>query len=118
MKLERFLAALMGGMLAISSLAAPKPEGVGTVGGQVLDQKDKPVAGVHVTVQDSEGGHLQATETNAQGRFWIPFLPEGQYSVRASDRLRISEWVKNVWVSPGRETDVTLHLHAKNRVSR
>lgn len=115
MKPRRLWGGLLGALLAISSLAAPKPKGVGTVGGQVLDQKDKPIAGIHVTLQDSEGGHLQATETNTQGRFWIPFLPEGQYSVRASDQGRVSEWLKNVWVSPGRETDVTLHLHPKNR---
>lgn len=113
MKRAAFLVGLLGILLAISSLAAAPPKGLGTVGGQVLDQKDKPVADIHVIIQDSEGGHLQTAETNAQGRFWIPFLPEGQYSVRASDQRRVSEWIKNVWVSPGRETDVTLHLHAK-----
>ncbi len=114
----RFLASLLGIMLAFSCLAAPLSEGLGTVGGQVLDQKDRPVAGAHVILQDSEGGHLQTTKTNAQGRFWIAFLPEGQYSVRASDQGLVSEWRKNVWVSPGRETDVTLHLHPnKSRLS-
>jgi hypothetical protein len=116
MKRAAFLVGPLGVLLALSGLAAP-PNGRGTVGGHVLDQKDKPVAGIHVTLQDSEGGHLQTTETNAQGRFWIAFLPEGQYSVRASDQTRVSEWLKNVWVSPGRETDVTLHLHQKDRVA-
>lgn len=104
---------ILGAALAIGSHAAGRPGGNGTVGGQVLDAKDKPVAGAHVTLQDSEGGHLQTGETNSQGRFWFPFLPEGQYSVRASDPGRASEWVKNVWVSPGRETDVTLHMRTK-----
>lgn len=108
-----FWAGLLGVLLAISGLAAAPPKGLGTVGGRVLDQRDKPVKDIRVTVQDSEGDHLQTTETNAQGRFWFPFLPEGQYSVRASDQQRVSEWIKNVWVSPGRETDVTLHLRAK-----
>jgi hypothetical protein len=84
--------------------------GMGTVGGQVVDSKGKPVADVRVTLQASEGGHLQTSQTNTGGRFWFASLPEGQYSVRASDAGRVSEWRQNVWVAPGRETDVTLHL--------
>ena len=118
MRLQWFLVASIGVALAISSVAAASPGGLGTVGGQVLDAKDKPVAGAHVTLQDTDGRHLQTTETNTEGHFWIPALPEGQYSVRAADQGRVSEWVKNVWVSPGRETDVTLHLAPKKLPSR
>lgn len=99
--------------LAVGSFATPSPSGLGTVGGQVLDAKDRPVAEVRVTLQDSEGGHLQTTETNSQGHFWFPSLPEGQYSVRASDHVRVSDWRQGIWVSPGHETDVILHLHSK-----
>ena len=116
--MKRLLALLSGLVffslvLSVRSLATPSPAGLGTVGGEVLDPKGKPIADARVTLQDSEGGHLQTTETNTQGRFWFPSLPEGQYSVRASDRGLISEWRQNVWVSPGRETDVTLHLRPK-----
>jgi protocatechuate 3,4-dioxygenase beta subunit len=83
---------------------------MGTVGGDVVDSRGKPVADARVMLQASGGGHLQTSQTNAQGRFWFASLPEGQYSVRASDMGRISEWRQNVWVAPGRETDVTLHL--------
>lgn len=110
MRLKWFLAASLYAALAVGSLAAPSAAGLGTVGGQVLDPKGKPVADARVTLQDSDGGNLQTAETNTQGHFWFPSLPEGQYSVRASDRGRVSEWRKNVWVSPGRQTDVTLHL--------
>ena len=113
MRLKWVLATSLYTALALGSLAAPLPGGLGTVGGQVLDLKDKSVAGARVTLQDTDGGHLQTTETNTQGRFWFPLLPEGQYSVRASDQGRVSEWRKNVWVSPGHETDVTLHLRPK-----
>src|SRR4029077_14773005 len=105
-------------VLVVGSLTALSAAGLGTVGGQVLDLKGKPVADARVTLQDSEGGHLQTTETNTQGHFWFPSLPEGQYSVRASDRGLISEWRQNVWVSPGHQTDVTLQLHPKKQVSR
>ena len=109
MKLKWFLASSLYAALAVGSFAAPLA-GLGTVGGQVLDPKGKPVANARVTLQASDGGHLQTTETNTQGRFWFASLPEGQYSVRASDPGRVSEWRQNVWVSPGHQTDVTLHL--------
>jgi len=105
-------------ILAVGSFAVLSAAGLGTVGGQVLDLKGKAVADARVTLQDSEGGHLQTTETNTQGRFWFPSLPEGQYSVRASDPGRVSQWRQNVWVSPGHQTDVTLQLRPKNQASR
>src|SRR5215472_1227360 len=114
MILKRVLAASLYAALAVGSLAAPSRAGLGTVGGQVLDLKGKPVARAHVTLQASDGDQLQTTQTNNEGHFWFPFLPEGQYSVRASDQGRVSEWRQNVWVSPGRQTDVTLHLRQQN----
>jgi hypothetical protein len=93
--------------------AAPRPGGLGTIGGRVLGANGKPVAGAHVTVQTSEGGHLQATDTNDRGRFWFASLPEGQYSVRASYDGRVSEWRQGVWVAPGEQTNVELHLRPR-----
>ena len=113
MSLKWVLGTLLFIALAGGSFATPSPGGLGTVGGQVLDINERPVAKVHVTLQDTEGGHLQTTETNSQGHFWFPSLPEGQYSVRASDHGRASEWRQGIWVSPGRETDVVLHLRPK-----
>jgi len=110
MRLKWFPVVSMCAVLAAGSLSAAPATGLGTVGGQVLDTKSKPVPDARVILQDSEGGHLQTTQTNTQGHFWFPSLPEGQYSVRASDPGRISEWQQNVWVSPGRQTEVTLHL--------
>jgi hypothetical protein len=99
---------------AASLSTAARPRGVGTVGGQVLNAEGKPTVGAHVTLQNSEGGHLRVTDTNNQGRFWFASLPEGQYSVRASDGSRVSEWHRGVWVAPGEQTNVVLHLRSKN----
>ena len=122
-RMKRLLALLPGLVvfsliLAVGNFAMLSAAGLGTVGGQVLDLKGKAVADARVTLQDSEGGHLQTTETNTQGRFWFPSLPEGQYSVRASDPGRVSQWRQNVWVTPGHQTDVTLQLRPKNQASR
>ena len=115
MSLKWLLAALLCAVIAVGSLAAPSPTGLGTVGGQVFDVKGSPVAHAHVTLQASDGDQLQTTESNNQGHFWFPFLPEGQYSVRASLQGRVSEWRQGVWVAPGRQTDVTLHLRRQQK---
>jgi Carboxypeptidase regulatory-like domain len=117
MTIKWHLAAVLCTLVAVGSLAAPSPPGLGTVGGQVLDVGGKPVAHAHVTLQASEGNQLQITETNNQGHFWFAFLPEGQYSVRASIQGRVSEWREGIWVSPGRQTDVILHLRRQQKSS-
>lgn len=89
------------------------PAGMGTVGGQVLGSNGKAVAGARVTLQAAEGRRLQTTDTNDQGHFWFASLPEGQYSVRASYEGQVSEWRQNVWVAPGKQTNVVLHLRAE-----
>ncbi|HXQ26252.1 MAG TPA: carboxypeptidase-like regulatory domain-containing protein [Candidatus Acidoferrales bacterium] len=97
----------------VSGAAAPRPAGVGTVAGQVLGPEGKAVAGARVTLQAAEGHHVETAETNRQGRFWFASLPEGQYGVRAYYEGRVSEWRQNVWVAPGEQTNVVLHLQAK-----
>ena len=112
MQKKRLVIALPIALLAtVCVLAAPA--GLGTVGGRVVNAKKQPVPDIHVTLQAAEGGLLQTTSTNQDGKFWFPSLPEGQYAVRASDREHVSEWRQDVWVAPGKETDVTLHLRAK-----
>lgn len=107
----KFLAAVpFFALIVVLAASARPPVGLGTVGGQVFDTKGVPVAAAFVTLQASDGGHLQTTETNTQGRFWFASLPEGQYAVRASGHGLVSEWRQNVWVAPGRQTNVTLHL--------
>ena len=100
-------------VIAATVSAAARPGGLGTVAGQVLSAEGKPVGGAHVTLQTTEGGRLQVAETNDQGRFWFASLPEGQYSVRASEGGRVSEWRQGVWVAPGEQTNIVLRLRPK-----
>lgn len=119
MKLKFLAVASLFTLIAAISASALPPVGLGTVGGQVLNTQGAAVAAALVTLQASDGGQLQTTQTNSEGRFWFASLPEGQYSVRASDHGLVSEWRQNVWVAPGRQTDVTLHLRApKKNLSR
>jgi hypothetical protein len=115
MRLKLLVVASLSALIGVMSASALPPVGLGTVGGQVVNSQGAPIAAARVTLQASDGEHLQTTETNTQGRFWFASLPEGQYSVRASDHGLVSEWRQNVWVAPGRETDVTLHLHPSKK---
>jgi hypothetical protein len=113
MRLQMILAGILCAALTVGASAAPRPKGLGTVAGQVLAADGKAVVGARVTLQAAEGHRLQTMDTNDQGRFWFASLPEGQYGVRASFQDRVSEWRQNVWVAPGEQTNVVLHLHPK-----
>ena len=115
MRLKLFVVASLCVLIGVLSASAFPVVGLGTVGGRVVNAQGAPVAAAVVTLQASDGGELQTTQTNTQGRFWFASLPEGQYSVRASDHRLVSEWRQNVWVAPGRETDVTLHLRLSKK---
>jgi hypothetical protein len=104
---------LLWAMLAASAGGTPQATGLGTLGGRILGPDGKDVEGARVTLQWSDGRHPQTTNTNAQGRFWFPALPSGLYDLRAYSKGRSSEWRHNVWVSPGRQTNVTLRLQPK-----
>jgi Carboxypeptidase regulatory-like domain len=113
MRLRLVIAGLLCAALTVGVGAVPRPAGLGTVAGQVLGSNGKAVAGARVTLQAAEGRRLQTMDTNNQGRFWFASLPEGQYAVRASYEGRVSEWRQNVWVAPGEQTNVVLHLRPK-----
>lgn len=115
MRLKLLAITSLFAFIAVTTVSALPPVGLGTVGGQILNAQGTPVAAALVTLQASDGGQLQTTQTNTQGRFWFASLPEGQYSVRASNHGLVSEWRQNVWVAPGRETDVALHLRAAKK---
>ena len=104
---------LLVAVLTASTGATPQATGLGTIGGQVLGPNGKTAEGARVTLQWSDGRNPQTTATNAQGRFWFPSLPKGLYDLRAYSNGRLSEWRHNVWVDPGRQTNVTLRLRSK-----
>jgi hypothetical protein len=113
-RLRLVIAKLLCAALTVGAGIVPRPAGLGTVAGQVLGTNGSPVIGARVILQAAEGHRLLTTDTNNQGRFWFASLPEGQYGVRASYEARVSEWRQNVWVAPGEQTNIVLHLRSKN----
>jgi len=110
MRYQFLFAMLLCAAIVGSAGAAPQTGGLGTIGGQVLNADGKPAASAHVMVQSADGHHIESATTNTQGHFWVAALPEGQYDVRAFYEGRVSEWRQGVWVTPGEQTNVLLHL--------
>jgi hypothetical protein len=104
----RMLGVLM--MLAIVSAtpAIAQETTGGSIGGQITDPQGLPLPGVTVTITSPQG--TQSFVTDAEGRFFAPFLTPGVYVVRAElagfrpiDR-------RNVEVRLGQRTELPLRL--------
>lgn len=56
----------------------------GTLAGRVIDQNGNPIARVRIRATNLETGNQRATLTNAEGRYQIPFLPLGRYTIETT----------------------------------
>lgn len=99
-----FLAALGAGS---GALAAPGPGGDGGVIGWVEDAKGTPVAGVLVSLFGKglrEGGFVTLSDNS--GRFFVPTLPAGSYTIRALGQGRAL--TQRITVLPNQDSIFTL----------
>lgn len=71
---------LVAVMLNLTGLASAQ-QTTGTISGRILDRQELPVPGVTVTVTGPQG--TRTSVTDAEGRYTVPFLVPGTYSVRA-----------------------------------
>jgi len=68
---------------------AARPRGTGTIGGTVVDQRRKPIAGALVTIllrsASQPGGeeHYRVAQTDAAGRFVLAHAPAGRFLLKA-----------------------------------
>ena len=96
------------GMLGLAlALAAPAAHGEVGFHGQVLDSRDRPVAGAVVSARHRELARQTSVYTDSEGRFAMPALSDGIYDVRArhfgyEDRFEMG-------ASPGSDA-ITLRL--------
>ena len=77
----RLSALLLACLLAVAGLANAQETTSGSLGGQINDPQSLAVPGVTVTVSGPQGQRV--TVTDADGRYFAPFLYPGVYSVRA-----------------------------------
>src|SRR5688500_8124213 len=85
MRMSR-LVGLMSLVLALVSAGALTAQGVttGSVRGQIVSGAGAPVANATVGVRNTETGLSRGARTDAQGRYEVPLLPPGTYTVQVS----------------------------------
>src|SRR5262245_54485952 len=72
--------------LAALSLAAFGQTATGTIQGKVFDPTGAAVPAAAVTIENQNLGTKQATTTNAQGEFFVPYLIPGTYRATVEQR--------------------------------
>ena len=76
---QRFVFTLLL-LLASFGLATAQESTSGSITGEVIDAQGAPVPGATVTVTSEQGS--KSTVTDAEGRFFLPYLTPGMYSVK------------------------------------
>ena len=102
-------------LVAAAAVAAPteaSAQGVttGAIVGQVVDATGDPLGNAVVTAVSEETGASREVLADENGRFVIPLLRPGRYTVRASLPPRPEANIPGVVVSLGERQNVTLRL--------
>src|SRR5689334_10318106 len=105
----RFVAPLLAAVLAAGS-AAFAQETTGTITGRIVDTQDLPIPGATVTVIGPQG--QKVTTTNQDGRFSVPFLTPGTYTVKAELNGFKTVERKDLTVSLGQTLTLPIKLEA------
>ena len=92
-------------VLATFGVASAQETTTGSITGEVVDAQGAPVPGATITVTSNQGTKTFVTDAN--GRFYAPFLTPAVYSVRAELTGFSPVEQKNVRVSVGQRIDLT-----------
>jgi len=94
-------------LLAFTGLAVGQ-ETTGTIRGKIADPQERVVPGVTVTATGPQGSKSVVTDT--EGRFNVPFLTPGSYTLKAQVAGFKSAEVKDVLVGVGQTVDVAMKM--------
>lgn len=83
-------------------------ETTGTIQGRIVDSQGLPVPGVTVSITGTQG--LKKATTDTDGRFNVPFLTPGTYTVRAELQGFKTVEQKNAAVATGQTLTVSLKM--------
>ncbi len=97
-------------VFATMGVASAQEITTGSIAGRVIDQQDLPVPGAAVNASSPQGS--KTTTTDNDGRFFIPFLTPGMYtvSVELQGFKRVER--KNVEVRLGQRTEIPVTMQA------
>src|ERR1035438_5181355 len=95
--------------LACSLVLPAQTPDTATIHGRVVDQSHAAVAGVEVTVTNSQTGLKRTAQTESSGDFSITGLPvSGSYTISAAKQGFATASLDRVEVSGGGSADVSL----------
>ncbi|MEX2360630.1 MAG: TonB-dependent receptor [Gammaproteobacteria bacterium] len=110
MKIMRIgLSVIIVALAALPALAVAANSD-GTIAGQAVDRSNTPLAGVTVTVENTENGYTRSITATTDGRFRFARLPIGSYRVSASKSGFDSAELNAVPVTIGASTTIDLVL--------
>ncbi len=95
-------------LLAFAASARAQETTTGSIGGQVIDPQGAVLPGATVTVTSTQG--TQTFTTDAQGRFFAPFLTPGTYGVRVELQGFKPVEQRNVEVRLGQRAELNLTM--------
>src|ERR1017187_2745851 len=106
-------------LLAGSPVLSAQNPGTATIPGRVVDQSHAAVAGVDVTVTNSQTGLKRTAQSESSGDFSITGLPvSGSYTISASKQGFATAALDKVEVSGGGSADVSLQLNVASGQSQ
>jgi len=101
-------AAIMLAILLVGALPALAQETTGTIKGKIVDAQGLAVPGATVTATGTQGA--KNTVTDAEGRYTLPFLTPGTYTVRGELQGFKATEQAGVAVSLGQTVDIPLKM--------
>src|SRR5262245_13217745 len=105
---QRFAVALVAVLAFVPVRSALAQETTGTLTGHVVDAQGLAVPGATISITGAQG--VKSATADAGGRFSVPFLTPGTYTVRAESKGFAPAEQKDVVVSIGKSVDLSLKL--------
>ena len=104
------LAASISAMFALHAPVYAASNTDGSVQGIVYNQSNSPLANANITIKNKDTGLTRSITTDSNGKYRIPRLPIGQYSITVEADGFNNKTVENVTVTIGSNSDVTTVL--------
>src|SRR4051812_9323260 len=95
-------------LFLLTTLTAVAQETTGTIRGRIVDAQGLAVPGVTVTATGPQG--VKTAVSDSEGRFSLPFLTPGMFTVRGELQGFKAVEQKNVGVSLGQAVDLSLRM--------
>jgi iron complex outermembrane receptor protein len=101
-------------LLSVAGLSQLGAQQTGTISGTVFDQSAKVISGATVELVAESAGALRSTKTDAEGKFTVPNLAAGTYTIRVSAPGFALATLPNGQISGGATLDVPIIMSVES----